>query len=49
MEKRAVSYLGEMPEPELRDDEVLVKVHATSVDLLDVKDVKYFGPVNNFV
>ena len=29
--------LGEMPEPELRDDEVLVKVHAAGVNLLDAK------------
>lgn len=29
--------IGEMPEPELRDDEVLVKVHAASVNLLDSK------------
>ncbi len=29
--------LGEMPEPELRDDEVLVKVHAAGVNLLDSK------------
>ena len=29
--------LGEMPEPELRDDEVLVKVHAAGVNQLDAK------------
>ncbi|MNJ94530.1 Zinc-type alcohol dehydrogenase-like protein [compost metagenome] len=29
--------LGEMPEPELRDEEVLVKVHAAGVNLLDAK------------
>ncbi len=29
--------IGEMPEPELRDDEVLVKVHAAGVNLLDSK------------
>lgn len=29
--------LGEMPEPELRDDEVLVQVHAAGVNLLDSK------------
>lgn len=29
--------LGEMPEPELRDDEVLVMVHSAGVNLLDAK------------
>ncbi len=29
--------LGEMPEPELRDDEVLVEVHAAGLNLLDSK------------
>ncbi|HEY6264257.1 MAG TPA: NADP-dependent oxidoreductase [Candidatus Acidoferrum sp.] len=29
--------IGEMPEPELREDEVLVKVHAAGVNLLDSK------------
>src|SRR5439155_27245070 len=29
--------LGEMPEPEVRDDDVLVQVHAASVNLLDSK------------
>lgn len=29
--------LGEMPEPELREDEVLVKMHAAGVNLLDSK------------
>jgi alcohol dehydrogenase len=29
--------LGDMPEPELRDDEVLVRVHAAGVNLLDSK------------
>lgn len=28
---------GEMPDPQLRDDEVLVKVHAAGVNLLDTK------------
>ena len=28
---------GEVPEPELREDEVLVRVHAAGVNLLDVK------------
>jgi NADPH:quinone reductase-like Zn-dependent oxidoreductase len=29
--------LGEMPEPEVRDDDVLVQVHAASVNQLDSK------------
>lgn len=29
--------LGEVPEPELRDDEVLVRVHAAGVNVLDAK------------
>ena len=28
---------GEMPDPELREDEVLVQVHAAGVNLLDSK------------
>lgn len=35
--KKGRVRLGEMPEPELRDDEVLVKVHAAGVNLLDSK------------
>lgn len=35
--KKSRLRLGEMPEPELREDEVLVKVHAASVNLLDAK------------
>ncbi len=35
--KKSGIRLSDMPEPELRDDEVLVKVHAASVNLLDVK------------
>src|SRR5713101_806595 len=35
--KKASLRFGEMPEPELRDDEVLVKVHAAGVNLLDAK------------
>lgn len=30
-------HLAEMPEPELRDDEVLVRVHAAGVNMLDAK------------
>ena len=29
--------LGDMPEPELRDDDVLVRVHAAGVNPLDAK------------
>jgi len=35
--KNSSVRIGEMPEPELRDDEVLVKVHAASVNQLDAK------------
>lgn len=35
--KKSSVRLGEMPEPELRDGEVLVKVHAAGVNLLDAK------------
>lgn len=35
--KKAPLRLGEMPVPELRDDEVLVEVHAAGVNLLDSK------------
>ena len=35
--KKGALRLAEMPEPELRDDEVLVRVHATAVNLLDSK------------
>lgn len=35
--KKSPLRLGEMPEPELREDEVLVKVHAASINLLDAK------------
>jgi len=35
--KKGGVRLGEMPEPELRDDEVLVQVHAAGVNLLDAK------------
>ena len=34
--KDAVGF-GEMPEPELRDDDVLVQIHAAGVNLLDSK------------
>jgi NADPH:quinone reductase-like Zn-dependent oxidoreductase len=29
--------VADMPEPALREDEVLIQVHATAVNLLDVK------------
>lgn len=35
--KKSSLRLGEMPEPELRDDEVLVKMHAAGVNQLDAK------------
>ena len=35
--KGAALRLGEVPEPELRDDEVLVQIHATSVNPVDAK------------
>ncbi|MES2027071.1 MAG: NADP-dependent oxidoreductase [Pseudomonadota bacterium] len=35
--KKSSVRLAEMPEPELHDDEVLVKVHAAGVNLLDAK------------
>ncbi len=35
--KKAGLRLGDMPAPELRDDEVLVQVHAASVNVLDAK------------
>ena len=35
--KKSRLRLGEMPEPELGDDEVLVEVHAAGVNLLDAK------------
>lgn len=36
-EKNARLRLGEMPEPELRDDDVLVQIHAAGVNALDSK------------
>ena len=35
--KKSRLRLGKMPEPELRDDEVLVQVHAAGVNVLDAK------------
>ena len=35
--KKSRLRLGEMPEPELRDNEVLVQVHAAGVNVLDAK------------
>ena len=35
--KKDPMRLGEVPEPELRDDEVLIEVHAAGVNLLDSK------------
>jgi alcohol dehydrogenase len=33
--KKDGARVGEMPDPELRDDDVLVQVHAAGVNLLD--------------
>jgi len=35
--KKGVLRFGEMPEPELRDDDVLVQIHAAGLNLLDSK------------
>src|SRR5687768_11207877 len=35
--KQAPMRLGELPEPELRDDDVLIDVHAAGINLLDSK------------
>jgi hypothetical protein len=35
--KKDGARIGEMPDPELRDDDVLVQVHAAGVNLLDSK------------
>jgi NADPH:quinone reductase-like Zn-dependent oxidoreductase len=35
--KKCALRLADMPNPELRDDEVLVEVHAAGVNLLDSK------------
>ena len=37
MERKARAAVGEMPDPELREDDVLVQVHAAGVNLLDSK------------
>ena len=46
--KKEALRLAEMPKPELRDEDVLVEVHATAVNLLDSKirdgDFKLFLP-----
>jgi NADPH:quinone reductase-like Zn-dependent oxidoreductase len=36
-QKKGVLRFGEMPEPELRDDDVLVQIHAAGVNMLDSK------------
>ena len=36
-QKKGVLRLAEMPEPELRDNDVLVEIHAAGVNLLDSK------------
>src|SRR5260370_32915287 len=35
--RKSAVRLGEMPEPEVRDDDVLVQVHAASLNQLDSK------------
>ena len=35
--KKRALRLGEMPEPALRDDHVLVEIHASGLNLLDSK------------
>jgi NADPH:quinone reductase-like Zn-dependent oxidoreductase len=35
--KKEVGRIGEMPEPEMKDDDVLVQIHAASVNVLDSK------------
>ena len=35
--KKARGRIGELPDPELRDDHVLVQVHAAGVNLLNSK------------
>ncbi|MDZ4358181.1 MAG: NADP-dependent oxidoreductase [Variovorax sp.] len=35
--KKEVGRIGEIPEPELRDDDVLIQIHAASINALDSK------------
>ena len=35
--RKGSGRLGDMPEPELRDDDVMVRVHAAGVNLLNSK------------
>ena len=35
--KKSIGRVAEVPEPEVRDDDVLIQIHAASVNLLDVK------------
>ncbi|QOF76453.1 NADP-dependent oxidoreductase [Variovorax sp. 38R] len=35
--KKEVGRIGEVPEPELRDDDVLIQIHAASINALDSK------------
>ncbi len=35
--KKEIGRIGEVPEPELRDDDVLIQIHAASINLLDSK------------
>ncbi len=35
--KNEVGHLADMPEPDLRDDDVLIQIHAASINVLDAK------------
>jgi NADPH:quinone reductase-like Zn-dependent oxidoreductase len=35
--KKDVGRIGEMPDPEVRDDDVLIQIHAASINALDSK------------
>ena len=35
--KKEVGRIGEVPDPEVRDDDVLVQIHAASINPLDTK------------
>ncbi|MET1023863.1 MAG: alcohol dehydrogenase catalytic domain-containing protein, partial [Pseudoxanthomonas sp.] len=35
--KNESGRIAEMPEPEMRDDDVLIQVHAASINVLDTK------------
>jgi len=37
--KKGGARIGEMPDPELRQDDVLVQIHAAGVNVLDSKSI----------